>query len=89
MSTKQISRRQARRSEFISQFNFVIQYRLGKLGTKPNALTKKSRNLSKKNDDRLQEMVQTILKPHNLDPAVKKDLVPAHLHMEKMKTKIV
>ena len=27
-------------------------------------------------------MVQTVLKPHNLDPVVQKDLVAAPLHME-------
>ena len=82
MSTKQLSRRQARWSEFLSRFNFVIQYRPGKLGAKPDALTRRSGDLPKEGDGRLQQMVQTVLKPHNLDSAVKKDLVAAPLVIE-------
>ena len=60
MSTKQLSRRQARWSEFLSRFNFVIQYRPGKLGAKPDALTRRSGDLPKEGDGRLQQMVQTV-----------------------------
>ncbi|KAI1001585.1 hypothetical protein K3495_g6619 [Podosphaera aphanis] len=41
MSTKTLNRRQARWSEFLYRFNFVISYRLGKLGGKPDALTRR------------------------------------------------
>ena len=82
MSTKQLSRRQAHWSEFFSRFNFVIQYRPGKLGAKPDALTRRSGDLPKEGDSCLQQMVQTVLKPHNLDSAVKKDLVAALLVIE-------
>ena len=82
MSTKQLSRRQARWSEFLSRFNFVIHYRPGKLGAKPDALTRRSGDLPKEGDGRLQQMVQTVLKPHNLDSAVRKDLVAAPLVIE-------
>ena len=54
MSTKQLSRRQACWSEFLSRFNFVIQYRPGKLGAKSDALTRRSRDLPKKRDSHLQ-----------------------------------
>ena len=40
-TTKQLSRRQARWSEYLSSFNFVIKYRPGRLGTKPDALTRR------------------------------------------------
>ncbi|SLM34769.1 retrotransposon nucleocapsid protein [Lasallia pustulata] len=40
MSTKQLSRCQARWSEFLSRFNFKIVYRPGKQGAKPDALTR-------------------------------------------------
>jgi RNase H-like domain found in reverse transcriptase len=39
-TTKLLARRQARWSEFLSQFNLVIRFRPGKLGTKPDALTR-------------------------------------------------
>ena len=40
-TTKVLTRRQARCSEFLSQFNMVIRFRPGKLGTKPDALTRR------------------------------------------------
>jgi len=38
-TSKQLSRRQARWSEFLSGFDYVIRYRPGKLTGKPDALT--------------------------------------------------
>ena len=40
-TTKLLTRWQARWSEYLSQFNFVIKFRPGKLGTKPDALTRR------------------------------------------------
>jgi hypothetical protein len=40
-TTKLLTRRQARWSEYLSQFNFMIRFRPGKLGTKPDALTRR------------------------------------------------
>ena len=40
-TTKQLSRRQARWSEYLHQFDFIIKYRPGKLGEKPDALTRR------------------------------------------------
>ena len=39
-TSKVLSRRQARWSEFLSQFNLVIRFHPGKLGAKPDALTR-------------------------------------------------
>ena len=41
MTTKQLSRRQARWAEFLSGFNYVIRFRPGRLGSKPDALTRR------------------------------------------------
>ena len=38
-TTEILTRRQARWSEFLSQFNMVIRFRPGRLGAKPDALT--------------------------------------------------
>ena len=76
MTTKQLSRRQARWSKYLSRFNFVIQFRPGKLGGKPNALTKRSDDLPKEGNERIKQMQQTVLKEHNLDPAIKSNLDP-------------
>jgi len=40
-TTKILTRRQARWSEYLSAFNLVIRFRPGKLGTKPDALTRR------------------------------------------------
>jgi hypothetical protein len=39
-TTRLLTRRQVQWSEYLSQFNFVIQFHPGKLGTKPDALTR-------------------------------------------------
>jgi len=39
--TKTLSRCLARWSEFLSQFNFVIKFQPGRLGKKPDALTRR------------------------------------------------
>ncbi len=75
-STKQLSRRQARWSEFLSRFDYQIAYRPGKAGGKPDALTRRSGDLPKegdKADPRHQYQHQTVLKTPNLAPEVIKD----------------
>jgi len=70
MSTKQLSRHQARWSEFLSRFNYCIAYRLDKVDDKSNALTRCSEDLSKEKntfDSWHQYQHQTILKTHVLD----------------------
>jgi hypothetical protein len=47
MTTKQLNRRQACWAEFLSEFNFKIQYRPGTQGTKPDLLTRQSQDLPK------------------------------------------
>jgi transposase InsO family protein len=66
MSTKNLNRRQARWSEFLSRFDFKIQYRPGKAGGKPDALTRRSEDLPKGGDERLRNMEQLVIKPFNL-----------------------
>ena len=71
MTTKVLNRRQARWSEFLSRFNFVISYRPGKQGGKPDSLTRRSEDLpSNTGDERIQQQQQVVLKNHNLDPKV-------------------
>ena len=52
MTIKKITRRQAHWAKFLSGFNFVISYTLGKENQKANLLTCRPNNLlSSKNDD--------------------------------------
>jgi hypothetical protein len=66
MTTKLLNRRQARWSEFLSRFNFKIVYRPGKQGAKPDSLTRRSEDLPKEGDERLQHQSQVVLKKENL-----------------------
>lgn len=71
MTTKQLSRRQVRWSEFLSQFQFAIKSIPGKENGKPDSLTRRSQDLPKdENDDRIQYQQQSLLKPHNIDSSV-------------------
>jgi hypothetical protein len=91
MSTKQLSRRQARWSEFLSRFDYRVTYRPGKAGGKPDALTRRSGDLPKEgdtSDPRHLHQHQTILKTHVLDPKIVEDLQcqaitldPVQLHL--------
>ncbi len=47
MSIKQLSRHQARWSQFLSRFNYHIAYHFNKINDKLNALTRRSEDLSK------------------------------------------
>ncbi len=49
-TTKQLSRRQARWSEYLSSFDYTIYYRPGRLGAKPDALTRRADVYPKKAD---------------------------------------
>ena len=51
MTTKQLSRRQARWSEFLSRFNFAIQYCSGKLNSRADALTRRSADFPQDDQD--------------------------------------
>ena len=67
MSTKMLNRRQARWSEFLSRYNFRIIYRPGKQGEKPDALTRRSEDLPKEGDERLQRQSRIVLKKENFE----------------------
>ena len=71
MSSKRLSRRQARWAEFLSRFNFRIVYRPGADNDAADALTRRSQDLPGGEDDaRVAQQHQTMLKPHQLAPIV-------------------
>jgi transposase InsO family protein len=65
-TTKLLDRRQARWSQFLSQFNFKIVYRPGKSGGKPDSLTRRSGDLPKEGDERTTENFSVVIKPHQI-----------------------
>ena len=77
MITKVLNQRQVRWSEFLSQFNFQIVYRLGSRAVYPDALSRKSEDHPSKsnpNDDRIKNRERIVLPPKNLDQTILKDL---------------
>src|SRR5690606_24525683 len=66
MQKQNLNRRQARWSVFLSRFNYNLEYHPGKVGGKPDALTRRSGDLPKEGDERLQHQSQVMIKPHNL-----------------------
>ncbi|KAI0992409.1 hypothetical protein K3495_g15776, partial [Podosphaera aphanis] len=75
MTTKELSRRQVRWSEFLSQFDFVIKSRSGKDNTKADSLTRRSQDLPKDDSDpRVQHQSQILLPTQKLHKSVIEDL---------------
>jgi hypothetical protein len=87
MSTKMLNRRQARWSEFLSRFNFKINYRPGKQGEKPDALTRRSEDLPKDGDERLEHQSRTILKRENFETQERPPTPPQTLEPIQKKVK--
>ena len=76
MSSKKLSRRQARWSEFLSRFDFTIKYRPEKL-CRADGLTRRGQDLPRDvADDRMQWQQQTVLKKKNLDPQILAEALP-------------
>jgi len=66
MTKKLLNRRQARWSEFLTRFDYEIVYRPGKSNGKADTLTRRPGDLPEGGDERLKNMEQVVLKPHNL-----------------------
>jgi len=66
MTKKLLNRQQARWSEFLTRFDFEIVYRPGKSNGKADALTRRPGDLPEGGDERLENMEQVVLKPHNV-----------------------
>ena len=73
-TTKILSRRQARWSELLSQFNLVIHFRPGKLGAKPDALTRRWDVYPKEGDSDY-----ATINPHNFRPVFTQEQLASSL----------
>jgi len=62
-----LNQRQIRWSEFMSEFPWYAEYRPGKLGGKPDSLTRRSGDLPKEGDQRLTQRFRAFLNPCNLE----------------------
>ncbi len=73
-TTKLLTRRQARWSEYLSQFNMVIRFRPGKLGAKPDALTRRWDVYPKEGDSDY-----SVVNPHNFRPVFTQEQLASSL----------
>jgi len=74
LTTKILMRRQARWSEYLSQFNLIIHFRPGRLGTKPDALTRQWDVYPKGGDNGYASV-----NPHNFCPVFTHEQIAASL----------
>ena len=83
-TTKLLTHQQAHWSEFLSQFNFIIHFRPGKLGAKPDALTRQW-DVYRKGGYSNFAMVNLT----NLRPIFTQDQLTASLHTTYLATPII
>jgi transposase InsO family protein len=68
MTTKQLTHRQTRWAEYLSRFDFKITYRPGRLGQKPDALTRRSQDLpADASDERIANRSRILLPPERFE----------------------
>jgi hypothetical protein len=74
MTTKKLNSRQASWAETLSQYDFMIRYRPGKLNALADALTRQQDIVEAQNDAKAQYRTQTLLRPQHLDPEILEEL---------------
>jgi len=74
MTTKQLTGRQARWAEILSQFFFTIMYRPGRQNSKANALTRREQDVEPQDELKAQHRTRALLRPEQLDPRILKEL---------------
>ena len=68
MTTKNLTPRQMRWTEFLLEFNFVISYQSGKRNKKANALTKKPYKIPTNDENKQQQHhIHTLLPPKQIE----------------------
>ena len=80
-TTKVLNRRQARWSEYLCQFNLIIRFRPGKLGAKPDALTRRWDVYGKEGGNDYAKV-----NPHNFRPVFTQDQLSASLRASALMT---
>ncbi|KAI0991680.1 hypothetical protein K3495_g16507, partial [Podosphaera aphanis] len=87
MSTRQLSERQVRWAEELSNYNFEIKFRPGIESTKPDLLSRKTEFKPKDfNDERLKRREFQLLKHRWVSPLAKEE-PPIHLNLSVMETR--
>ena len=74
MTTKQLTSRQARWAEILSQFFFTIMYQPGKQNTKADTLTRREQDVGPQEKLKADFRTQSLLRPEQLDPRILEEL---------------
>jgi hypothetical protein len=74
MTTKQLTARQARWAEFLSEYNFQIMYRTGKSNTKADALTRRNNETTAQDNVKQEYRTCAFLSEDQVDPQIRKEL---------------
>jgi hypothetical protein len=83
-TTKLLSRRQARWSEFLHHFNLIIRFRPGKLGAKPDSLTRRWDVYPKEGDKDYAQV-----NPHNFRPVFTSEQFASSLRASTLVTPVL
>src|SRR5208282_4967836 len=79
MTTKQLTSRQARWAEILSQFFFTIMYRPGRQNAQADALTRREQDVGPQDELKAQYRTRALLQPDQLDPAILEELFDAEV----------
>jgi predicted aspartyl protease len=74
MTTKQLTSRQARWAEILSQFFFTIMYRPGKQNEKADALSRREQDVQSQNQVKTNYRTRALLQPGQIDERILADL---------------
>jgi hypothetical protein len=73
MTTKELTARQARWADILSQFSFLIMYKPGATN-RADALTRREQDLENQIAAKITLRTQTLLRPEHLDPRIRAEL---------------
>jgi hypothetical protein len=74
MTTKQLTSRQARWAETLSQFFFTIMYRSGKQNVKADILSRREQDVGPQGEIKVEYRTRALLQPDQLDPRIVEEL---------------
>ena len=74
MTTKQLTGRQARWAEILSQFFFTIMYRPGRQNSQADALTRREQDVGPQDELKAQHRTRALLRPEQLDTRIIEEL---------------
>jgi hypothetical protein len=86
MTTKQLTSRQARWAEILSQFFFTIMYRPGKQNDQADALTRREQDVGPQDEIKAQHRTRALLQLDQLHPSILRELPNAEAEVSTMET---